>query len=67
VHSIEELDELLAGRDIHPLGMPAWHRIDAAEIELGESHGRRRTTLAHRSELLAAAEDHDSDAAAARP
>ena len=67
MHSIEELDELLAGRDIHPLGMPAWHRIDAAEIELGESHGRRRTTLAHRSELLAAAEDHDGDAAAARP
>ncbi|CAA9407150.1 MAG: Ferredoxin--NADP(+) reductase, actinobacterial (eukaryote-like) type [uncultured Propionibacteriaceae bacterium] len=57
-HSIDELDELLADRGIHPLGMPAWHRIDAAEIELGESHGRRRTTLAHRSELLAAAEDH---------
>ena len=31
-----------------PLDMPAWHRIDAAEIELGHSHGRLRTTLAHR-------------------
>ena len=31
--------------------------IDAAEIELGHSHGRLRTTLAHRQELLAAAED----------
>ena len=31
-----------------PLDMPAWHRIDAAEIELGSSHGRVRTTLAHR-------------------
>ena len=44
--------------------MPAWHRIDAAEIELGVSHGRQRTTLAHRSDLLAAA---DSDGSAAVP
>ncbi|HET9872947.1 MAG TPA: FAD-dependent oxidoreductase [Propionibacteriaceae bacterium] len=57
-HSIDELDQLLARSGIHALGMPAWHRIDAAEIELGESHGRQRTTLAHRRELLAAAEDH---------
>jgi ferredoxin--NADP+ reductase len=55
-----DLDRLLAGRGISPLGMPAWHRIDAAEIELGLSHGRRRTTLAHRSELLAAAGDDPS-------
>jgi ferredoxin--NADP+ reductase len=58
-HSIEELDQLLASRGIRPLGMPAWHRIDAAEIERGASHGRQRTTLAHRSELLAAADDHN--------
>ncbi len=51
------LDRLLAARGIHPLDLPAWHRIDAAEIELGHSHGRSRTTLAHRAELLAAAED----------
>ena len=51
------LDQLLARRGIHPLDMPAWHRIDAAEIELGHRHGRLRTTLAHRQELLAAAED----------
>jgi ferredoxin--NADP+ reductase len=51
-----KLDRLLAERGIHPLGMPAWHRIDAAEIELGAKHGRLRTTLAHRKELLAAAE-----------
>ncbi len=50
------LDRLLADRDIHALDLPAWHRIDAAEIKLGASHGRPRTTLAHRSELLAAAE-----------
>jgi ferredoxin--NADP+ reductase len=51
-----KLDRLLAERGIHPLGMSAWHRIDAAEIELGAKHGRLRTTLAHRRELLAAAE-----------
>jgi ferredoxin--NADP+ reductase len=51
-----KLDRLLAERGIRPLGMPAWHRIDAAEIELGAKHGRMRTTLAHRKELLAAAE-----------
>jgi ferredoxin--NADP+ reductase len=56
-HGPGVLDDLLASRGIHPLGMPAWHRIDAAEIELGASHGRQRTTLAHRSELLAAADE----------
>ncbi|GAA3614253.1 FAD-dependent oxidoreductase [Microlunatus ginsengisoli] len=56
-HDPDELDRLLADRGIHPLDLAAWHRIDAAEIDLGQSHGRRRTTLAHRHELLAAAED----------
>jgi ferredoxin/flavodoxin---NADP+ reductase len=51
------LDQLLARRGIHSLDLPAWHRIDAKEIELGQSHGRLRTTLAHRQELLAAAEE----------
>ena len=50
------LDRLLLQRGIHALGMPAWRRIDAAEVELGARHGRMRTTLAHRKELLAAAE-----------
>ncbi|HZA31424.1 MAG TPA: FAD-dependent oxidoreductase [Propionibacteriaceae bacterium] len=57
-----DLDRLLSQRGISPLDMPAWHRIDAAEIELGRSHGRRRTTLAHRRELLAAAGDDHSPA-----
>ena len=52
-----KLDRLLTQRGIRALGMPAWHRIDAAEVELGGRHGRLRTTLAHRRELLAAAED----------
>ena len=41
---VGDLDRLLARRGIHALDMPAWHRIDAAEIELGHSHGRLRTT-----------------------
>jgi ferredoxin/flavodoxin---NADP+ reductase len=60
-HRTSDLDELLASRGIHPLDLPAWHRIDAAEIDLGATHGRMRTTLAHRSELLAAAEPDDSE------
>jgi ferredoxin--NADP+ reductase len=52
-----KLDRLLAERGVRPLGMPAWHRINAAEIELGGKHGRLRTTLAHRRELLSAAEN----------
>jgi ferredoxin/flavodoxin---NADP+ reductase len=58
-HPVGALDTLLASRGIHALDMPAWHRIDAAEIDLGHRHGRDRTTLAHRSELLAAAEGQD--------
>ncbi len=59
-----DLDQLLAERGVHPLDLPAWHRIDAAEIELGQSHGRMRTTLNHRHDLLAAAEDdHEGDIA----
>ena len=50
------LDRLLAGRGLQALDLPAWRRIDAAEVALGTSRGRLRTTLAHRVELLAAAE-----------
>lgn len=49
------LDQLLSGRGITALDLPAWRRIDAAEVALGATHGRLRTTLAHRVELLAAA------------
>ena len=60
-HHIDELDQLLKARGVRALGMPAWHRIDAAERELGASHGRVRTTLAHRRELLAAADGERAD------
>ncbi|SDT18461.1 FAD-dependent oxidoreductase [Microlunatus soli] len=56
-HSIDELTDLLAARGVTPLGMADWHRIDAAEVSRGQGHGRDRTTIAHRSELLAAAAD----------
>ncbi|GAA3569445.1 FAD-dependent oxidoreductase [Microlunatus spumicola] len=50
------LGPLLAARGLHPLGMAEWHRIDAAERARGQEHGRLRTTLAHRGELLDAAD-----------
>ena len=53
----DALADLLGSRGLHPLGMPEWHRIDAAEVARGQQHGRPRTTLAHRAELLAAADD----------
>jgi len=56
-HDIGELAALLAERGITPLDLPAWRRIDAAEIARGQGHGRDRTTIAYRSELLAAADD----------
>jgi ferredoxin--NADP+ reductase len=60
-----ELDRLLAGRGIRPLDFAAWQRIDRAEIERGRRNGRLRTTIAHRSELLAAARSPE-DAAPSR-
>ena len=56
---VGRLAKLLAERGIEPVGIEGWHRIDAAEMHLGQSHGRVRTTLAHRSDLLAAAESLD--------
>ncbi|GAA4987171.1 NADP oxidoreductase [Kineococcus glutinatus] len=49
------LDELLRGRDRAPLTMADWARIDAAETALGRAHGRERTTLDGREDLLSAA------------
>lgn len=56
-HDVGELASLLAERGISPLDLPAWRRINAAEIARGQGHGRDRTTIAHHSELLAAADD----------
>ena len=47
------VDTLLA-RGGHPVLLPDWRAIDAAEIALGASHGRARTTIHERESLLAA-------------
>jgi ferredoxin--NADP+ reductase len=60
-HDIGELEQLLAERGVRPLRMSEWRRIDAAEVARGSEHGRARTTIVHRSELLAAAADESDD------
>ena len=47
------VDTLLA-RGGHPVLLSDWRAIDAAEIALGAAHGRARTTIHDRAELLAA-------------
>jgi len=54
------LADLLAARGARVLSMADWRRIDAAEIALGASRGRERTTLHERAALLAAAEPPDA-------
>jgi ferredoxin--NADP+ reductase len=58
-HEISELEQMLAERGVRALRMSEWHRIDAAEVARGAEHGRARTTIVHRSELLAAADESD--------
>ncbi len=45
---------LLAERGVTPIGLDGWRNIDAAERALGASHGRDRTTLHDRDDLVAA-------------
>jgi ferredoxin--NADP+ reductase len=47
------VDTLVAGGG-HPVLLADWRAIDAAEIALGATHGRARTTLHERESLLAA-------------
>jgi NADPH-dependent glutamate synthase beta subunit-like oxidoreductase len=47
------VDALLAGGTL-PVLLEDWHAIDAAEVALGGTHGRARTTLHERESLLAA-------------
>jgi ferredoxin--NADP+ reductase len=56
------VDELVA-RGVEPVLLDNWRAIDAAEIALGATKGRARTTLHERESLLAAAR---AAAAAAR-
>ena len=52
------LADLLADRHVRVFTLDDWRAIDAAEIALGDSRGRSRTTLATRDELLAAVSSH---------
>ena len=48
----EDVDALLASRGVQVVSKEGWRKIDAAEIALGEQHGRERTTLHQRDVLL---------------
>jgi NADPH-dependent glutamate synthase beta subunit-like oxidoreductase len=50
-----DLTEALVGRGLATTDIAAWHLIDAAEISLGASRGRPRTTLHDRHDLMTAA------------
>ncbi|SHN28683.1 ferredoxin--NADP+ reductase [Cryptosporangium aurantiacum] len=56
--SPDSLTTLLADRGVRVFTLEDWRTIDAAEIALGESRGRTRTTLATRAELLDAVDSH---------
>ncbi|MFX4273927.1 FAD-dependent oxidoreductase [Propionibacteriaceae bacterium Y1685] len=57
---LQQLITLLHQRGITPLEILDWQRIDAVEVDHGHASGRERATLAHRSQLLAAASEHPS-------
>jgi ferredoxin--NADP+ reductase len=58
----DDLVQTLVARGAEPVLLDDWRAIDAAEIALGATRGRARTTLHERESLLAAVR-----AAAARP
>jgi ferredoxin--NADP+ reductase len=51
---VGDLVEELVARGVRPVLVDDWRAIDAAEIALGETRGRARTTLPAREALLAA-------------
>jgi len=51
---VEDWVDTLRARGGHPVLLADWRAIDAAEIALGASRGRSRTTLHERDSLLAA-------------
>ena len=54
---VDDLVDTLLARGLQPVLLDNWRAIDAAEVELGASRGRRRTTLHERDALLAVARD----------
>ncbi|WP_448625512.1 FAD-dependent oxidoreductase [Geodermatophilus sp. URMC 64] len=59
---VDDLVQTLIDRGAEPVLLEDWRAIDAAEIALGATRGRARTTLHERESLLAAVRE-----AAARP
>ena len=51
----EQLDELLAAREVRVLGLAEWGRIDAAERAAGSRAGRPRVKFVTAPDLVAAA------------
>ena len=51
---IDDLVDELVARGAAPVLIDDWRAIDAAEVALGATHGRARTTLHERESLLAA-------------
>jgi NADPH-dependent glutamate synthase beta subunit-like oxidoreductase len=51
---VDDLVDTLVARGAEPVLLPDWRSIDAAEIALGATKGRTRTTLHERESLLAA-------------
>ena len=54
---VDDLVEALVARGAEPVLLDDWHAIDAAEIALGATYGRARTTLHERETLMAAVRD----------
>jgi NADPH-dependent glutamate synthase beta subunit-like oxidoreductase len=51
---VDDLVQTLIARGAEPVLLEDWRAIDAAEVALGATHGRARTTLHERESLLAA-------------
>ncbi|MFM9378339.1 4Fe-4S binding protein [Gordonia sp. VNK21] len=58
--SADDVADLVASRGAARVDLPAWKRIDAAEVSAGRAAGRRRVKLVTIEELEAAALNHDS-------
>ena len=52
--SPEAIESLLSERSVEQVSFSGWERIDEAEVNRGEPHGRPRVKFASRDELLAA-------------
>lgn len=54
---VDDLVDELTARGVEPVLLDDWHAIDAAEVALGATHGRARTTLHEWESLMGAVRD----------